>query len=112
VIGGFALDCRARLRCLTPLLRFLRPRHTVTPELPCTIEKPHAAPAHPCARGIPHILCIKKSGRGIFLDIPYRFADVSPPANASVPLKVQHFLVLSQILLLTKKPIFPAVFVL
>jgi len=65
--------------------------------------------AHPCARGVPFILNInihreikKEAVRVIILDIPNRSADLSPPANASMPLKVQHFPVFSQILLLTK----------
>jgi hypothetical protein len=44
----------------------------------------------------------KKAVRVIFRDTPNRFADLSPPANASLLLKVQHFHVLSQIHLLTK----------
>jgi len=44
----------------------------------------------------------KKAVRITFLDIPNRSADLSPPANASLPIKIQHFRVLLQILLLTK----------
>jgi hypothetical protein len=70
-------------------------------QLPCELERPNTAPAHPCACGVPFILNIK-TARVIFLDIPSRPADLSPPANASLLLKVQHFPVFSQILLLTK----------
>ena len=57
---------------------------------------------HVLYRDIPFILNIKKTARVIILDIPNRRADLSPPAYASMPLKVQHFHVLSQILLLAK----------
>jgi len=52
----------------------LRPRHTVHPlELLCVFERPHAAPAHPCARGIPFILwnyCAYLKGLTPLLRIP------------------------------------------
>jgi len=93
---GYRSDLRQSRR--TPFRAL--PRYTSHPD--CRADLTHAAPAHPCARGIPFILNIKKSGWAIFLDTPCRSADVSPPANASLPLKVQHFRVLSQVPLLTK----------
>ena len=39
----------------------LRPRHTVHPVM-CRAKLKHAAPAHPCARGIPFILNIIACG--------------------------------------------------
>jgi len=51
-----------------------------------------AAPAHPCARGIPFILnIIEKGDRDIILVVPCRRADVSPPANRFLAYQGQAF---------------------